>query len=130
MRGSKVIPTMGLSGRGAGEGAQRAQQNCQRGTSPLRSKIYRRHVDFNEEQADLYVRDQLCAPCGLFRVPRDCEAPQKGVIAMRIYWILPNRDQEDDFLASDGEKTIPFREVLDPKLRPDGFAHGVPAELL
>jgi hypothetical protein len=52
------------------------------------------------------------------------------VIAMRIYWILPNRDQEDDILASDGEKTIPFREVLDPKLRPDGFAHGVPAELL
>jgi hypothetical protein len=49
---------------------------------------------------------------------------------MRIHWILPNRDQEDDILASDGEKTIPFREVLDPKLRPDGFAHGVPAELL
>jgi hypothetical protein len=52
------------------------------------------------------------------------------MIAMRVYWILPNRDQEDDILASDGEKTIPLREILDPKLRPDGFAPGVPAELL
>jgi hypothetical protein len=49
---------------------------------------------------------------------------------MRVYWILPNRDQEDDILASDGGKTIPLREILDPKLRPDGFAPGVPAELL
>ena len=49
---------------------------------------------------------------------------------MHTYWILPNRDQKDDILASDGEKTIPFRQILDPKLRPEGFSHGVPAELL
>src|ERR1022692_4975178 len=49
---------------------------------------------------------------------------------MRTYWILPNRGQKDDILASDGEKTIPFRLILDPKLRPKGFSHGVPAELL
>jgi hypothetical protein len=55
---------------------------------------------------------------------------KKGVIAMRTYWILPNRDQKDDILASDGEETIPFRQILDPKLRPEGFSHGVPAELL
>jgi hypothetical protein len=52
------------------------------------------------------------------------------VIAMRTYWILPNRDQKDDILANDGEKTIPFRQILDPKRRPEGFSHGVPAELL
>jgi hypothetical protein len=52
------------------------------------------------------------------------------VIAMRAYWILPNRGQKDDLLASDGEKIIPFRQILDPKLRPKGFSHGVPAELL
>jgi hypothetical protein len=52
------------------------------------------------------------------------------MIAMRTYWILPNRDQKDDILANDGEKTIPFRQILDPKLRPEGFSHGVPAELL
>jgi hypothetical protein len=52
------------------------------------------------------------------------------VIAMRAYWILPNRDQKDDILANDGEKTIPFRQILDPKRRPEGFSHGVPAELL
>ena len=49
---------------------------------------------------------------------------------MRAYWILPNRGQKDDLLASDGEKIIPFRQILDPKLRPKGFSHGVPAELL
>jgi hypothetical protein len=49
---------------------------------------------------------------------------------MRTYWILPNRDQKDDILANDGEKTIPFRQILDPKRRPEGFSHGVPAELL
>jgi hypothetical protein len=49
---------------------------------------------------------------------------------MHIYWILPNRGQKDDILVSDGEKTIPFRLILDPKLRPKGFSHGVPAELL
>jgi len=52
------------------------------------------------------------------------------VIAMRAWWILPNRDQKDDILASDGTTIRPLREVLDPKLRPDGFSHGVPAELL
>ena len=30
-------------------------------------------------------------------------------VAMRIHWILPNRDQEDDILAGDGEKTIPVQ---------------------
>jgi hypothetical protein len=49
---------------------------------------------------------------------------------MRTYWILPNRGQKDDILASDGEKTIPLRQVLDPKVLPEGFSHGVPAELL
>ena len=49
---------------------------------------------------------------------------------MRAYWILPNRDQQDDILASDGATTLPLRQILDPKLRPDGFSHGVPAELL
>ena len=49
---------------------------------------------------------------------------------MHTYWILPNRDQKDDILASDGEKTIPFRQILNPKLRPEGFSHGVPTELL
>ena len=49
---------------------------------------------------------------------------------MRAYWILPNRDQKDDILASDGETILQLRKVLDPKLRPEGFSHGVPAELL
>lgn len=49
---------------------------------------------------------------------------------MRAWWILPNRDQGDEILASDGETIVPLREVLDPKLRPEGFSHGVPAELL
>ena len=49
---------------------------------------------------------------------------------MRAYWILPNRDQSDDVLASDGETILPLRQILDPKLRPEGFSHGVPAELL
>jgi hypothetical protein len=49
---------------------------------------------------------------------------------MRAYWILPNRNQGDDVLASDGEKTLPLRQVLDPRRRPDGFSHGVPTELL
>jgi len=49
---------------------------------------------------------------------------------MQAWWILPNRDQSDDILASDGETILPLREVLDPKLRPEGFSHGVPAELL
>ena len=52
------------------------------------------------------------------------------MIAMRAYWILPNRDQKDDILASDGETILQLRKVLDPKLRPEGFSHGVPAELL
>jgi hypothetical protein len=49
---------------------------------------------------------------------------------MRALWILPNRDQRDDILVCDGGKTLLLREVLDPKLRPMGFSHGVPAELL
>ena len=49
---------------------------------------------------------------------------------MRTWWILPNRDQNDDILASDGKATVPLRQILDPKLRPEGFSHGVPAELL
>jgi hypothetical protein len=49
---------------------------------------------------------------------------------MRAYWILPNRDQNDAILASDGETILPLRQILDPKLRPAGFSHGVPTELL
>ena len=49
---------------------------------------------------------------------------------MRAYWILPNRDQSDDILASDGETIVPLRQVLDPMLRPEGFSHGVPTEIL
>ena len=49
---------------------------------------------------------------------------------MQVYWILPNRDQRDDLLASDGQKVRPLREILDPKVRPVGFSHGVPAEIL
>lgn len=49
---------------------------------------------------------------------------------MRAWWILPNRHQEDDVLASDGKTVVPLREILDPKLRPEGFSHGVPAELI
>jgi hypothetical protein len=49
---------------------------------------------------------------------------------MRAWWILPNRDQRDDVLASDGKTTMPLRRVLDPRLRPEGFSHGVPAELI
>jgi hypothetical protein len=49
---------------------------------------------------------------------------------MHAWWILPNRDQSDDLLASDGKTTLSFRKVLDPKLRPAGFSHGVPTELL
>jgi len=49
---------------------------------------------------------------------------------MRAYWILPNRDQSDAILASDGETIRPLRQILDPKLRPEGFSHGVPTELL
>jgi hypothetical protein len=52
------------------------------------------------------------------------------VIATRAYWILPNRDQKDDILASDGKTMLPLRQILDPKLRPEGFSHGVPTELL
>src|ERR1019366_5836995 len=49
---------------------------------------------------------------------------------MRAYWILPNRDQKDEIPASDGETVLPLRQILDPKLRPEGFSHGVPTELL
>jgi len=49
---------------------------------------------------------------------------------MQAWWILPNRDQRDDILASDGETVLPLRQILDPKLRPEGFSHGVPSELL
>ncbi len=49
---------------------------------------------------------------------------------MRRYWILPNRAQGDAVLASDGQTTFPLRQILDPETRPDGFAHGVPTEVL
>jgi hypothetical protein len=49
---------------------------------------------------------------------------------MKAWWILPNRDQRDDILASDGHSIRPLKEILDPKLRPEGFSHGVPNELL
>lgn len=49
---------------------------------------------------------------------------------MRVYWILPNREQRDDLSVSDGEKILPLRRILEPRLRPAGFSHGVPAELL
>jgi len=49
---------------------------------------------------------------------------------MRAWWILPNRDQRDDILASDGNTVQALREILDPRLRPEGFSHGVPAELI
>lgn len=52
------------------------------------------------------------------------------MIGMQAWWILPNREQADDILASDGVRTLPLREVLDPRLRPEGFSHGVPTELL
>lgn len=52
------------------------------------------------------------------------------MICVRAYWILPNRDQRDDILASDGEKIVPLRQLIDPRLRPEGFSHGVPSELL
>ena len=49
---------------------------------------------------------------------------------MQAYWILPNRDQNDDVIVNDGKDSFPLRKILDPKLRPDGFSHGVPTELL
>ena len=49
---------------------------------------------------------------------------------MRAWWILPNRDQRDEILASDGKTILPLRQIIDPKLRPEGFSHGVPTELL
>jgi len=49
---------------------------------------------------------------------------------MRAHWILPNREQRDEILASDGDTTMPLRRVLDPKVWPAGFSHGVPTELL
>jgi len=49
---------------------------------------------------------------------------------MQAYWILPNREQRDDILASDGEKIFPLRQILEPTVRPQGFSHGVPTELL
>jgi len=44
--------------------------------------------------------------------------------------MLPNREQRDEVPASDGRRAFPLREFLDPALRPAGFSHGVPAELL
>ncbi len=49
---------------------------------------------------------------------------------MPAWWIIPNRDQSDDILASDGRAIRPLKEILDPKLRPAGFSHGVPSELI
>jgi len=53
-----------------------------------------------------------------------------GLSAMRAYWILPNREQRDDILASDGKTVAPLRQILDPRARPQGFSHGIPAEIL
>lgn len=44
--------------------------------------------------------------------------------------MLPNREQGDDVPAGNGHRAFPLREFLDPALRPVGFSHGVPAELL
>ena len=52
------------------------------------------------------------------------------MIAMRAYWILPNRDQRDDLLASDGVTILPLKQIFDPARRPKGFSHGVPSEVL
>ena len=49
---------------------------------------------------------------------------------MPAYWILPNRDQQDEVLVSDGVAIRPLRQILDPRSRPAGFSHGVPTELL
>jgi hypothetical protein len=49
---------------------------------------------------------------------------------MLAYWVLPNRDQSDEVLASDGKTVQPLRQILDPRLRPEGLSHGVPTELL
>jgi len=49
---------------------------------------------------------------------------------MKAWWIIPNRDQRDDILASDGHTIRPLKEILDPALRPGGFSHGVPSELI
>jgi len=49
---------------------------------------------------------------------------------MKAWWIIPNRDQRDDILASDGHAIRPLKEILDPALRPAGFSHGVPGELI
>ena len=49
---------------------------------------------------------------------------------MKAWWIIPNRDQRDDILASDGHSIRPLKEILDPALRPEGFSHGVPNEIL
>ncbi len=49
---------------------------------------------------------------------------------MQAYWILPNRAQRDDILASDGKTVVPLRRILEPSVRPAGFSHGVPTELL
>jgi len=51
-------------------------------------------------------------------------------MAMQAWWIIPNRDKRDDILASDGHTVRPLKEILDPALRPAGFSHGVPSELL
>jgi hypothetical protein len=49
---------------------------------------------------------------------------------MQAYWVLPNRDQSDEVLAGDGQTRLPLRQILDPRLRPEGLSHGVPTELL
>jgi len=52
------------------------------------------------------------------------------VSSVHSYWILPNRNQRDDVLACDGGRIVPLRQILEPRLRPEGFSHGVPTELL
>ena len=121
----------GLSGARwqAGRGAPRARQGGREGPPPLREPILRRDAHLDEEQEDLHARASRCPPFRLLRARRRPEA-QGGVAAMRAYWILPNRDQGDVVLASDGERTVPLRQILDPELRPDGFSHGIPTEVL
>src|ERR1019366_677604 len=98
---------------------------------PVRGTIHGRDVDLDEEQADLHPGHQRGASLRLLRFPWPGEAQaQGGLVAVRAYWILPNRDQGDETLASDGKTILPLRQILDPTLRPEGFSHGVPTELL
>ena len=95
-------------------------RTVQERAASVRGEIYRRDADLDEEQADLHARDQYRPSFRLFRVPRDGEAQEGGVIAMRAYWILPNRDQSDDILASDGETIGAAATDSRPEAAPGG----------